>query len=62
MIGANEHRAIFNKLNKLCVDGKAPLCPVCNKEISIADNYDIEYIKVRGTEKFIHTKCVKEAL
>ena len=61
MIGANEYRNIYNKLIKLCANGNPPHCPVCNREIGIDDSYDIEYIKVRGTEKFIHTKCIREA-
>lgn len=37
-------------------------CPVCGKEIKEDDDLnDVEYVKTkRGTEIFIHTKCVSK--
>lgn len=60
MIGADKDRAIYNKLAKLCTNGKNPECPVCNKKLYLTDATELEYVKTkRGTEIFIHTNCVK---
>lgn len=41
--------------------GKYPECPVCHKTIYSQDLDNIEYVKTkRGTEIFIHTRCVKK--
>ena len=38
----------------------SPLCPVCNSPCFSFDADNLEYIKTkRGTEIFLHTKCVK---
>lgn len=63
LIGKDKDRAIYNKLDKLCKDNKTPVCPHCNKTISVSDAIDSEYIKTkRGTEIFIHTKCIYKYL
>lgn len=34
-------------------------CPICKKKVTPADYADLEYIRTkRGTDIFIHTKCV----
>lgn len=38
-----------------------PECPVCGKKIKTGDLPECEYVKSkRGTEMFVHTKCVKK--
>ena len=38
-----------------------PECPVCGKAIYTSDLDDTEYVKTkRGTEIFIHAKCVSK--
>lgn len=56
MIDAIKDKTAFNKLVKLvCCE-----CPVCHEFIYPENHMDAEYIKTkRGTEIFIHTKCVK---
>lgn len=49
----------YRKLAKLCNNYATPMCPVCNEHIRRSDIDKAEYIKTkRGTEIFIHTKCV----
>lgn len=48
-------------LNKLYKKAEPPSCPVCNEMCYPSDVDDLEYIKTkRGTEIFIHTKCVNK--
>lgn len=42
-------------------EDKKVKCPVCGKEIKEDGLNDVEYVKTkRGTEIFIHTKCVSK--
>ena len=56
MIDKVIHKTAYNKLVKLY----SFECPVCHEFIHPSDHKEAEYIKTsRGTEIFIHTKCVK---
>lgn len=64
----NIKRLLTNKLKRLGCDSrinndedKKVKCPVCGKEIKPENLDGVEYVKTkRGSEIFIHTKCVKK--
>lgn len=66
MAEINKKRLLKNKLRRLSLDysirndeDRKVKCPVCGKEIKEDALDDVEYVKTkRGTEIFIHTKCV----
>lgn len=68
MAEINKKRLLKNKLKRLgeiwniSDEDKKVKCPVCGKEIKESDDLkDVEYVKTkRGTEIFIHTKCVSK--
>jgi hypothetical protein len=36
-------------------------CPICKKKVTPADYAELEYVRTkRGTDIFIHTKCVSK--
>ena len=48
-------------LNKLFKMINKPCCPVRNEQVTTQGTDELEYVKTkRGTEIFIHTKCVKK--
>lgn len=49
--------------NKLFIKklAKGPVCPLCNKPVTVSDIHDFEYVKSkRREEHFYHGSCIDE--